>query len=205
MVYNPLSIAREDIVEAAVQFTNGAPNAARVYDSNGTEVPSQSGVPNWNSLPITFLPRCRPMARGLRCAFIRFAKCAQYWIVGFHLTAENGRYLVRINSSGDVSSIYDKANSATPKRPNSLGIPTGYQHYVAAWKSVMLSRRAATVVSRWQPAGRNHRNGPARVALSITRFNAGSTFTERLRLAAGVGGDGLNGTSPPSGVARKVY
>src|SRR6185436_6147154 len=32
-------------------------------------------------------------------------------------------------------------------------------------------------------------NGPARVSLLVTRQNAGSTFTERIRLAAGGGGD----------------
>jgi len=32
-------------------------------------------------------------------------------------------------------------------------------------------------------------NGPARVSLAITRYNAGSTFTERIRLAAGDAGD----------------
>src|SRR5205814_7479078 len=31
----------------------------------------------------------------------------------------------------------------------------------------------------------------ARVSLAVTRFNAGSTFTERIRLAAGAAGDRL--------------
>ncbi len=34
-------------------------------------------------------------------------------------------------------------------------------------------------------------SGPARLSLGVTRFNAGSTFTERIRLAAGGGGDRL--------------
>src|SRR5580700_1059122 len=41
VVYNPLSIAREDVVEAEVSFTGGMPKAVRVTGPDGTDVPSQ--------------------------------------------------------------------------------------------------------------------------------------------------------------------
>jgi alpha-mannosidase len=41
IVYNPLNIAREDVVEAAVTFPGAAPKAVRVFGTDGHEVPSQ--------------------------------------------------------------------------------------------------------------------------------------------------------------------
>src|SRR5207248_10460320 len=41
IVFNPLNIAREDIVEAKVAFPSGTPKAVRVTDPDGKEVPSQ--------------------------------------------------------------------------------------------------------------------------------------------------------------------
>src|SRR5207248_2404545 len=43
VVFNPISIAREDLVEASVIFSNSVPAAVRVFDPNGNEVPSQMG------------------------------------------------------------------------------------------------------------------------------------------------------------------
>ena len=44
LVYNPLAITREDVVEATVSFASGLPAAVRVFDGNGNEVPSQMGA-----------------------------------------------------------------------------------------------------------------------------------------------------------------
>src|ERR1035437_5002042 len=41
VVYNPLNIAREDVVEADVTFPGEAPRAVRVFGPDGREVPSQ--------------------------------------------------------------------------------------------------------------------------------------------------------------------
>ena len=41
VVYNPLNISREDLVEANVAFPGGAPKAVRVFDADGKEVPAQ--------------------------------------------------------------------------------------------------------------------------------------------------------------------
>src|SRR5437763_11366449 len=41
VVYNPLNIEREDVVEAAVHFQNGTPKAVRVIGPDGREVPAQ--------------------------------------------------------------------------------------------------------------------------------------------------------------------
>src|SRR5436190_23272445 len=41
VVYNSLNIAREDIVEANVSFTDGTPKAVRVVGPDGKDVPAQ--------------------------------------------------------------------------------------------------------------------------------------------------------------------
>lgn len=194
VVHNPLSIAREDIVEATVQFTNGAPNAVRVYDGNGTEVPSQSGAPIGNSLPITFLATVP--ANGAAVFDVRPSASPSAPNTGLSVSTsriENGRYLVQINSSGDVSSIYDKVNSrellSAPIRwaflPDTSVTWPAWEISYASVAATPLSYLGGT------PMVEITEDGPARVALSITRFNAGSVFTERLRLAAGAGGDRL--------------
>src|SRR5208283_2954577 len=41
IVYNPLNVEREDVVEATLSFAQGVPQAARVFGPDGKEVPSQ--------------------------------------------------------------------------------------------------------------------------------------------------------------------
>lgn len=41
VVYNPLAIAREDVVEAGVSFAGGMPRAVRVFGPDGRAVPAQ--------------------------------------------------------------------------------------------------------------------------------------------------------------------
>ncbi len=50
VVYNPLSIARQDLVEAAVVFPDGVPKAVRVYGPDGQETPAQ-----WEDSKVLFL------------------------------------------------------------------------------------------------------------------------------------------------------
>src|SRR5688572_22947224 len=41
IIYNPLNVQREDVVEAVVNFPNGVPQAVRVFAPDGREVPAQ--------------------------------------------------------------------------------------------------------------------------------------------------------------------
>src|SRR5207253_1452461 len=41
VVYNPLNVEREDVVEASISFSNGVAHAVRVVGPDGKEVPSQ--------------------------------------------------------------------------------------------------------------------------------------------------------------------
>ncbi|HEY0083119.1 MAG TPA: glycoside hydrolase family 38 C-terminal domain-containing protein [Pyrinomonadaceae bacterium] len=58
VVYNPLNIAREDVVEASVSLAGGPPHAVRVFAPDGREVPAQvAGVGRDGAAQILFLAR----------------------------------------------------------------------------------------------------------------------------------------------------
>ena len=69
VVYNPLNIEREDVVEANLSFPQGAPQAVRVFGPDGKEVPSQIGGSIGHPACCSS-PRCLPWA--LR--FMTFAR-----------------------------------------------------------------------------------------------------------------------------------
>ena len=57
VVYNPLSIVREDIVEAQVAFADGIPKGVRVLGPDGKEVASQMGEPTKDGAKVIFLAK----------------------------------------------------------------------------------------------------------------------------------------------------
>ncbi len=192
VVYNALGNAREDIVEAAVTFAGGAPSAVRVYDTAGNEVPSQMGSPSGNTVPVTFLASVP--ANGAAVFDVRPSStpCSLNTGLSVSMTqVENARYRVQLNANGDVSSIYDKVNSR-----ELLSAPIRWAFLAdsstswPAWEILYSSVIAAPVSYLGGTPNRQVlESGPARAGLAVTRFNAGSAFTERIRLAAGGAGD----------------
>jgi alpha-mannosidase len=192
VVFNPLSIRRTDVVEASVTFAGETPSAVRVYDADGNEVPSQIGTPANGVVPLAFVASVPSM--GAAVYDVRQASAPSALSTGLSVTEsqlENSRYRVQINANGDVSSILDKANSrellSAPIRWDFL-----YDQSLTwpAWE-VAYSNVIATPVSYLggPVSCQILESGPARVCLAVTRYNAGSTFTERIRLAAGDAGD----------------
>lgn len=194
VVYNSLSIAREDVVEAVVDFADAAPVAVRVFDPDGNEVPSQIGAPSGNKVPVTFVASVP--ANGAAVFDVRPAATPSSLNTGLSVSTsqiENQRYRVQINAVGDVSSIFDKLNS---RELLSAPIRWGFFYDAStswpAWE-ILYSTVSASPVSYLggTPIVTVLESGPARASLGITRVNGGSTFTERLRLSGGAGGDRL--------------
>jgi len=192
VVYNPLSIARDDLVEVTVTFANGVPAAVRVFDANGNEVPAQMGTPTGNTLPVIFLARTPPI--GVALYDVRPAAAPSTLNTGLSVSTsqvQNARYLVQLNANGDVASILDKVNNrqllSAPIRWDFLyNLSTGFSAWEIQYNNVIAS---PTSYLSGPATIQVLENGPARVALAVTRHNAGSTFTERIRLAAGGAGD----------------
>ena len=105
VVFNPLNIAREDVVEAAVNFPGGMPKAARVTGPDGKEVPSQ--ISNGKVIFVAKAPSVR--IRGLRCAYACPVRGAASTLHVSENSLENEYYRVKLNADGDVASIFDKS------------------------------------------------------------------------------------------------
>lgn len=194
LVYNTLATPREDIVEASVLFTNGPPAAVRVFDGNGNEVPSQMGTPVGNTAPVTFLAALPAVGAAVFDVRPSLTPCPLETGLSVSTSQlENQRYRVQLNASGDVASIYDKANNR-----ELLNAPIRWAFLYdssttwPAWE-IQYSTVAASPLSYLggAPLLQVLETGPARASLGVTRFNAGSAFTERIRLAAGGAGDRL--------------
>lgn len=196
VVCNILSIPREDIVEAMVNFTNGAPTAVRVFDANGNEVPSQMGAPVGNAVPVTFLAAVPAM--GATVFDVRPSATACSLNTGLSVSTsqlENQRYRVQLDANGDVSSIFDKLNN---RELLNAPIRWAFFHDVSvtwpAWEILYQTVTApptSCLGDTGSPGLQILENGPARVTLGVTRFNASSAFTEKIRLASGGAGDSV--------------
>jgi alpha-mannosidase len=188
IVYNPLNIAREDVVEATLSFPAGLPKAVRVFGPEGTEVPSQleaggkvvfvAKVPSVGFAVYDVRPADSPSPSSLK-------------ISGSAI--ENARYAVMIDKNGDVSSIFDKSLGRELLRaPARLEIKTDNPENWPAWNMDFDQQQAAPRALVGGPAKvRIVESGAARVALSVERKAEGSTFVQTIRLAAGDAGNRL--------------
>ena len=109
LVYNPLAIEREDLVEAVVRFPGGAPAAVRVSGPDGGEVPAQLASAAGELATVVFAARVAPLS------FTVFdVEAAPAPAPGGELAVDprglsNGRYRVTLDESGDVASVFDTA------------------------------------------------------------------------------------------------
>ncbi|HVH71231.1 MAG TPA: glycoside hydrolase family 38 C-terminal domain-containing protein, partial [Candidatus Dormibacteraeota bacterium] len=199
VVYNPLNIEREDIVEATVAFPNGTPKAVRVSGPDGKEVPAQ--LTNGRVLFLAKVPSVGfsvydvqpadsesgtgvpPMNQG-QDSHATELKVTEY-------SLENVRYRVGLNKDGDVSSIYDKKLKRELLSASiRLAISTDNPRQWPAWnmdfedeqrppRSFVAGPTKIRVVER----------GPARAAVEVERETDGSRFTQTVRLSAGDAGN----------------
>ena len=107
VVYNPLNIEREDVVEAHVSFAQGVPHAIRVFGPDGKEVPSQLEGGSGGVLFLAKVPSVGFAVYDVRAADT--AADASFELKASESSLENARYRVTIDANGDVSSIYDKS------------------------------------------------------------------------------------------------
>ncbi len=197
VVYNPLNIAREDVVEASVSLPAGSA-AIRVVGPDGKEAPAQyengkaifvAKAPPVGYAVYAVEPASAPAASPLKVN----AFSASTGATGQSQMAslENARYRVTLNNDGDVSSIFDKSlNKELLSAPVRLAIshdaPRQWPAWNMDWDQVHTAPRAYV-------SGPAHirvaENGPARVAVEVSREFEGSKFVTTVRLAAGDAGN----------------
>lgn len=185
VVYNPLNIARQGIVSADVNFPGGAPGNVSVTGPDGRPVPAQ--ISDRKVIFLATVPSVGYAVYSVRAA------AGSPAVSDLHVsenTLENRYYRVRIDSNGDIASVFDmrigKELLAAPMR---LAISYDNPRQWPAWNMDWDQEQAPPKAYVGGPASiRVVEDGPARVALQITRETGGSKFVQTVRLAAGDAG-----------------
>lgn len=194
VVYNPLEIEREDIVEIDLPETPAAPSSVRVIGPDGHDVPAQVAAGPRGRVRAVFLARVPPV--GFAVYDVRPGETAARAASPLRVTErelENARYRVRLDDNGDVASIYDKRlDRELLAAPIRLAIKTDTPVDWPAWNMDWRDQQQPPRRYVGAPASvRVVERGPARVAVEVTREAEGSRFVQTIRLAAGEAGDRL--------------
>jgi alpha-mannosidase len=196
VVYNPLNIEREDIVEATVAFPNTATlKAVRVTGPDGREVPAQ--ISNGKVLFLAKTPSVGFAVYNVEAFdparqhddYILPANSAM--MKASESSLENDRYRVTIDRNGDVSSIFDKkAKRELLSAPIRLAISTDNPRQWPAWNMDFEDEQKPPRAFVSGPAKIGvTENGPARVAVEVKRETEDSTFVQTISLSAGDAGN----------------
>src|SRR2546423_4016116 len=103
VVYNPLNIEREDLVEANVSFPGGAPKAVRVMGPDGREAPAQL-----SNGRVVFVARAPSVGFAVYDVQAAESSNSTSELKVTESSLENNRYRIKIDPNGDVASIFDK-------------------------------------------------------------------------------------------------
>ncbi|MDR3699573.1 MAG: glycoside hydrolase family 38 C-terminal domain-containing protein [Candidatus Sulfopaludibacter sp.] len=184
VVYNPLNIAREDVVEASVEMPAGT-KAVRAMGPDGKEVPAQ--YENGKAIFVAKTPSVGYAVYDVEPA----ASAPPSSLKVSTNSLENARYRVMLNADGDVSSIFDKSvNKELLSAPVRLAISKDAPRQWPAWNMDWDQVHAAPRAYVGGPAQIHVvENGPARVAVQVAREFEGSKFVTTVRLAAGDAGN----------------
>jgi alpha-mannosidase len=186
VVYNPLNIEREDVVEAQVSFPGGMPKAVRVLGPDGKEVAAQiSG--EGDAARVIFLAKAPSVGYAVYDVQPAGSPAESSELKVSESSLENARYRVKLDQNGDISSLFDKTlNRELLSAPIRLAILQDNPRYWPAWNMDFEDeqRPPRTFVSG--PAKiRVVENGAARVAVEVEREAEGSNFVQTIRLSAG--------------------
>ena len=184
LVYNSLNIAREDVVEATVP--GNVSKSVAVFGPDGKEVPAQ--VENGKVLFLAKVPSVGYAVYDVRPGG-KTEHSKELKVTDTSL--ENARYKVTLNAAGDVSSVFDKSiNKELLASPMRLAINNDAPKQWPAWNMDFDQEQAAPRAYIGGTAkARIIENGPARIAVEVTREGEGSKFAQTVRLSAGDAGN----------------
>ena len=193
VVFNPLNIAREDVVEASVTFASGAPKSVRVTGPDGKDVAAQLDA-SGKVVFVAKVPSAGYAVFDVQASDAPGAPSSKGKTPGLAVTAsslENARYRIKLDANGDVASLFDKTlKKELLSAPIRLAIKTDQPVDWPAWNmdyedQVKPPRAYVSGAAKIRVV----EDGPARVAVEVVRETEGSTFAQTVRLAAGDGGN----------------
>jgi alpha-mannosidase len=184
VVFNPLNIARQDVVEADVHFPAGLPKQVHVVTPSGKEIPAQ--ITDGKVLFVADEPSVAYSVYDVQPGAAQSTSALRVT----ENELENDYYRVRLNADGDVASIFDKhLNRELLSAPARLALSYDNPQQWPAWNMDWDQEQAAPREYVHGPAKiRIVENGPVRVAIEVTRETAGSRFVQTIRLSAGDAG-----------------
>jgi alpha-mannosidase len=191
VVYNPIALAREDVVEADVVYPEGVPEFLQVVGPDGNEVPSQILTRTKTSFKLLFLANVPSF--GLVCYHLWPSKSEstqKSTLISGTNFLENEYYKIMINTNGDVSSILDKKlNKEILSSPARLEFQKEHPEYWPAWNMDWKDRKNPPIGAvDGTPKITLTENGPVRVSFKIERTAQNSVFIQTISLFAGESG-----------------
>lgn len=188
VVYNPLEIERQDVVEAELRLDD-ATKAVRVFGPDGTEAPSQVLERRDGSIRVLFLAKTPSLSWSVYS--VQPADMPYSDDVSLHVTSnglESSEYRVTLNDDGDVASIIDKANGHREllAGPAQLVFTHEKPRQWPAWNMDWADRQKEPLEALKGPAKVTIRErGPVRVSLEVERSARNSVVTQQIRLTRG--------------------
>jgi alpha-mannosidase len=191
VVYNPLNIQREDVVEADLSFPNGVPKAVRVYGPDGKEVPAQLETPSNELVKVLFLATVPSVGFAVYDVQTADTPGTAAGLKVSDSSLENARYKVQLDANADVSSIFDKKlNRELLAAPIRLAISTDNPRQWPAWNMDFEDEQRPPRSMVGGPGKiRVVENGPVRVAVEVAHEGENSKFVQTVRLSAGDAGN----------------
>lgn len=193
VVYNPLSIQRDDIVEAQIQL-NSLPEYISVYNPEGVAVPAQ--IVDYSNGVLLFIFKASIPSLGYASYDLRVNDNAssklQSSLITTANTIENTEYIVKVNKNGDVYSIIDKkqGNKELLKSPIRMSLQSNNPGYWASWEISYgdVARSPMAYVDENVQVSLDE-SGPLRASLKITRSKFDSKYVQFIRMTSGVNED----------------
>ena len=169
-----------------MNFPGGTPKAVRVTGPDGKEVPAQ--ISNGKVMFVAKVPSVGYAVYDVQPGAGAARQRRRLQVSANSL--ENRYYRVKLNADGDVASIFDKSiGKELLAAPARLAISYDNPEQWPAWNMDWDQEQAAPKAYVGGPAQiRVVENGPARVAIEVSRETAGSKFVQTIRLSAGDAG-----------------
>jgi alpha-mannosidase len=191
VVYNPLNVDREDVVEATPVFPDRQPRALQVIGPDGRPVPTQVLEDKDGLRRILFLARVPSVGYTVYDVQAVPTQATESSLKVTESSLENGRYKISLNGDGDVASIFDKKlNKELLHSPIRLAIKSDTPRQWPAWNIDWSEQQKPPRTYVSGPAQiRISESGPVRVAVEVSREAEGSKFVQTVRLSAGDAGN----------------
>ena len=190
VVFNPLSIQRNDNVEALIPSELRDVESLAVFNAKGIEVPSQIVVGYDGKSRILFQSDLPPVGAAVYSIREAKTKIKNTELVVKENYLENNNFKVTIDGNGNISSIIDKRiEKELLEKPIQLEFGENFPEIKPAWRIYWkdINKTARSVVAN--PSSiKIIEDGPVRIAVEVVRENEGSKITQRIRLSTGADG-----------------